>query len=470
MSVMEKQGVYFGPRLRRLRRDLGLTQAEMAAALEISPSYVALMEGNQRPVTAETLLRLAKAYKIDFSDFANDAGPDLITRLQSVVKDPIISDLDFGPLEIADVAQSFPAFAEAMLRLHTAYKEGQFALADKRQRSSNDGPESAGDPIAAVRSFLSARGNFFPVLDAASERLSAKIAEAGGLISYLEARHNLKVRRLPSEVMVGSLRRLDWHRKELLLSETLDQSSQNFQMAIQLAYLELDSEIQATVAEGHFDTQNAARLANRAIAAYSAAAIQIPYAAFAKAVENRRYDVEVLSRQFSVSFEQTAHRLTTLQKPGQERIPFFFIKIDVAGNVSKRLNSGAFPFARHGGGCPLWTVHQVFATPRRVVTQWLELPDGQRFFSIARTVHSGGGGYGLPSVERAIAIVCEAQFADRLVYARNHPQSAAPTPIGIACQLCQRTDCTSRSEPPIGRQLLADNYRRSEAPFGFSDA
>lgn len=115
-------------------------------------------------------------------------------------------------------------------------------------------------------------------------------------------------------------------------------------------------------------------------------------------------------------------------------------------------------------------MHQVFATPRRVITQWMELPDGQRFFSIARTVHAGGGSYGVSSVERAIAIVCEAQYADRLVYNRNHPQADAPTPIGIACQLCHRAGCTSRSEPPIGRQLLPDNYRRTEAPFGFSDA
>ncbi|PDT10927.1 XRE family transcriptional regulator [Rhizobium sp. J15] len=466
---MEKNWVYLGPRLRRLRRGLGLTQAEMAADLEISPSYIALMERNQRPVTAETLLRLAKAYKIDFSDFVNDAGQDLVTRLKSAVKDPILSDIDFGPLEIADVAHSFPAFAEAMLRLHTAYKEEQFALADKRQHLSSDGRAVEADAIATVRSFLSARRNFFPVLDAVSEKLSTRISEAGGLASYLSNQHNLRVRRLPPEVMVGSLRRLDWHRRELLLNEALDQSSQNFQMALQLAYIEFEQEIQDTVDEGKFEIQNSARLAHRAIAAYCGAAVVLPYAAFARAVETRRYDIDALARQFGTSFEQTAHRLTTLQKPGQERIPFFFIKVDIAGNISKRLNTGAFPFARHGGGCPLWTVHQVFATPRKVITQWMELPDGQRFFSIARTVHSGGGGYGLPIVDRAIAIVCEAQYADRLVYSREHPQMDNPTPIGIACQLCQRTGCTSRVEPPIGRQVLADNFRRTEAPFGFSD-
>lgn len=467
---MEKQGVYLGPRLRRLRRDLGLTQAEMAADLEISSSYIALMESNQRPVTAETLLRLAKAYKVDFSEFADDSSRDLVARLQAAIKDPILSDIEFGSLEMADIVHSFPAFAEAMLRLHTAYKEEQFALADKRQHLSNGEDDAVGDPIASVRNFLAARRNFFPVLDAASEKLSVKIADAGGLTSYFKVRHNLKVRRLPPDVMVGSVRRLDWHRKELLLSESLDQSSQNFQMAQQLAYLELDQDIQSAVNDGNFDNHNAVRLAHRAIAGYAAAAILMPYASFAKAVEAQKYDIDALSRQFSVSFEQTAHRLTTLQKPGQERIPFFFIKVDVAGNVSKRLNGGAFPFARHGGGCPLWNVHSVFSTPRKVVTQWLELPDGQRFFSIARTVHSGGGRYGLATVDRGIAVVCDANYADRLVYSRNHPQTGSPTLIGITCRLCHRTDCTSRSEPPIGRQLLPDTLRRPEAPFGFSDA
>ncbi|MCX8995552.1 short-chain fatty acyl-CoA regulator family protein [Rhizobiaceae bacterium BDR2-2] len=467
---MEKQGVYLGPRLRRLRRDLGLTQAHMAADLEISPSYIALMERNQRPVTAETLLRLAKAYKIDFSDFTEDAGAGIAGRLEGVMRDPIFQDIDVLPLEIADVVHSFPAFAEAMLRLHTAYREEQFALADRGQGASDGDGGAQGDPVTAVRTFLAARRNFFPVLDAASERLSAKIAEAGGLAGFIQQKHQLRVRRLPPDVMTGSLRRLDWHRKELLLDDTLDMASQNFQLAQQLAYLELYTEIRAAAEEGNFRNENARRLAQRSLAAYCAAAMLMPYAAFARAVESRHYDIEALGRQFGTSFEQTAHRLTTLQKPGQERIPFFFIRVDAAGNVSKRLNGGSFPFARHGGGCPLWSVHTVFQTPRRLVTQWLELPDGQRFFSIARTVSSGGGAFGVASVERAVALVCEAHFAERLVYARHQPKPAAPTPIGIACRICHRMNCTARSEPPIGRQILPDDYRRTDVPFGFSDS
>lgn len=466
---MEKLGIYLGPRLRRLRKDLGLTQAHMAGDLDVSPSYIALMERNQRPVTAEVLLRLAKAYKIDLSSLAEESSADLIARLQAVMKDPIFAEIDVSPLDLADVLSSFPGFTEAMLRLYTAYKEEQFALADQRQGATDRGMDAANDPVAAVRGFLAARRNCFPGLDVAAEKLSTAVAEAGGLAGYFGQRHNLHVRRLPGDVMTGSVRRLDRHRRAILLDDSLDAASQNFQLAQQLAYIEFDDEIRKTVSEGKLVTESARRLAHRALAAYCAGAIVMPYSAFAKAVEARRYDVEAIARQFGTSFEQTAHRLTTLQKPGQERVPFFFIRVDAAGNVSKRLDSANFPFARHGGGCPLWSLHQVFTTPRTVVTQWLELPDGQRFFSIARTVSSGGGAFGVQRVTRAVALVCEASHAERMVYFRQHAQPVTPTPIGITCRLCQRTTCTSRSEPPIGRHISPDDYRRADTPFGFSD-
>ena len=191
----------------------------------------------------------------------------------------------------------------------------------------------------------------------------------------------------------------------------------------------------------------------------------MPYDRFARAVEARAYDIEALSRQFGTSFEQVAHRLTTLNKPGMLRIPFFFIRVDQAGNVSKRLDGAGFPFAAHGGGCPLWSVHSVFRTPGEIVTQVLELPDGQRFFSIARTVKAGGGTFDRPAVTRAIALACAAEHAGKLVYARG--EQPPPTPIGVTCRLCNRPACTARAVPPVGRTILADDHRRDTAPFAF---
>jgi XRE family transcriptional regulator, fatty acid utilization regulator len=466
---MSTSRIYVGPRLKRLRRDRGLTQADMAADLEVSASYIALLERNHRPITAEILLRLAQTYGLDISALTGGGPSEEIARLESALKDPIFTDIDLPSTEAADIASNFPGVTEAFLRLYTAYQQEQLALAD---RGADEGAEGSGsdayDPVAESRRFLAARRNSFPLLDDAAERLARNVGAYEGLAAYLKARHALRVRRMPAYVMVGSTRRMDLHRKEILLDDGLDVSSQNFQLALQLAYLEMGAEIDALLKDGAFASENGERLTRRALAGYAAAAFLMPYTAFTKAVEARRYDVEALARQFGVSFEQTAHRLTTLQKPGQERIPFFFIRVDEAGNVSKRLDGAGFPFARHGGGCPLWNVHQAFRTPSQVVTQWLELPDGQRFFSIARTVTAGGGGFGKPRVERAIALGCAAERAGELIYTQDRP-AEAPTPIGVACRLCHRAECPARSAPPIGRQILPDDIRRTSAPFGFSD-
>ncbi|BBD98611.1 XRE family transcriptional regulator [Sphingobium amiense] len=456
--------VYMGPRLRRLRRELGLTQADMAADLDISASYVALLERNQRPLTADMLLRLARTYRLDMAEVAGDGGAEQTARLQAVLRDPMFADIDLPALATGDVAVNYPGITEALLRLYTSYREEHLALAD---RGADAAPaEDAADPVAESRRFLAARRNCFPLLDDLGERLAAEAEAEGGLSGWLRARHNLRVRHLPSDVMAGSMRRLDRHRDAVLLDETLDGASAQFQLALQIAYLEMRKGFDALLKEGQFSGASGQRLARRALASYGAAAILMPYSAFAKAVEAKAYDVEALGRQFGASFEQTAHRLTTLQKPGQERVPFFFLRVDPAGNVSKRLDGAGFPFARHGGSCPLWSVHRVFERPREVVTQWLELPDGQRFFSIARTVTAGGGGWGAAKVERAIALCCAAEHAHRLVYTRD-AAPAEPTPIGVTCRLCHRANCMARSAPPIGREMLPDDYRRTRAPFGF---
>jgi predicted transcriptional regulator/DNA-binding XRE family transcriptional regulator len=472
-STSSTRSVFMGPRLRRLRRDLGLTQADMAADLEISAPYVALLERNQRPVTADMLLRLARTYKIDLADLAGDGGADHAARMQAIMKEPMFADIDIPALEISDLAVSYPGVTEAFLRLYTAYREEQLALADRAMPATSAAPGEnfdANDPVAEVRRFLAARRNNFPQLDDAAERLAQMPAGTNGFVERLQSRHNLQVRYLPPNVMLGSLRRLDLHRRQLLIEDSLDNASLHFELAKQLAYLELDDEIGGALEGAQFTSKSTELLARRALAAYAAAAIIMPYSTFAKAVEARRYDLEALARQFGTSFEQTAHRITTLQRPGLEKVPFFLIRVDPAGNISKLLDGAGFPFAKHGGACPLWSVHGIFKTPRQIVTQWLELPDGQRFFSIARTVTAGGGSFGAIRVERAIAIGCAAEHAGQLIYTRDGhgPRADEPTPIGVACRVCHRPKCAARSALPIGREILPDDFRTLSVPFGFS--
>ena len=465
--------LYMGPRLKRLRRELGLTQQAMAEDLEISASYVALLERNQRPVTAELLLRIVRSYQLEIGDLAVDDSADYARRLGEVLRDPIFADIDLPALEVADLAASFPGVSEALLRVYGAYSREQAALADRGE--GGEGDAAGPDPVAETRRFLSRHRAFFPTLDARGEAIAAAIAEVGDGQAYLAKRHGVRTRLLPAHVMMGAIRRFDRHNQQLLLDDTLSAPTRAFQVALQVAYSECRSEIGGIVREAELSSPTAQVLLRRALADYVAAAIRMPYERFARAVEERAYDIEALSRLFGTSFEQTAHRLTTLGKPGGGagggHVPFFFIRVDAAGNVSKRLDGAGFPFAAHGGGCPLWSLHGVFGEGGRIVTQWLELPEGQRCFSIARAVRGGGGGYGRPGAERAVALACAAEHAPRLVYAAGaDSRRAEATPIGISCRLCHRPDCVARALPPIGREIIADEYRRAASPFGLAES
>jgi predicted transcriptional regulator/DNA-binding XRE family transcriptional regulator len=465
--MAETRPLFIGPRLRRLRRELGITQQAMADDLDISPSYVALLERNQRPLTADMLLRLARTYGLDVTDLANEDGQFYARRIAEVLRDPIFADIDLPPLEVADLATSFPGISEALLRLHGAFTREQEALARQRVRGG-DGEE--GDQIDAARDFLAKHRNYFDALDLRAETLAGEIDAEGGLRAWL-GKQGVRVRIVPAEVMAGSLRRFDRHNQQLLLAETLDTASRDYHMAVHLAHTTLRGEISRIVREEAFADPTTEALARRALAAYGAAALLMPYGLFARAVEARRYDIEALSRQFGTSFEQVAHRLTTLQRRGEARVPFFFIRVDEAGNVSKRLDGAGFPFAAHGGGCPLWTVHSTFRRPGEIVTQWLELPDGQRFFSVARTVVAGGGSHEAGRIARSIALACAAEHAAQLIYCEPAPGIPVDaTPIGVTCRLCNRAACQARALPPIGRQVLADDYRRSLAPFEFTES
>lgn len=467
---MTRKAIYMGPRLKRLRRDLGLTQSNMATDLEISPSYVALMERNQRPITADLLLKLAVTYRIDIATLADDGQDELNARLQSVLREPFFADIDLPALDIADIAASYPAFGEALLRLHTAYGEEQLALAERQDKATADRSDGnwRADPVNEARHFLAARRNCFPTLDDSASALAEEVGSIEAMVERLKTRHGLAVRFVEPPVILGAVRWHDQHRDRVYFSQLLDHSGRRFQLALQLALMEMRDPIAAIVAEGRFETDNGRRLARRALVNYWAAALLMPYRPFIRAARKARHDIEALAREFGTSFEQVAHRLTTLQRPGDEGVPFFFLRVDRAGNVSKRLDGAGFPFARHGGACPLWNVHSTFDAPGKVLTQRLELPDGQRFISIARTVTAGGGAYNAPVVQRSVALTCAADFAHLVVYA-DGADSAEFTPIGIACHLCHRPQCIARSAPPLGRDMAPDEHLESGVPFAFAD-
>lgn len=462
MSSREK--LYAAPQFRRLRRELGLTQVGMAEALEVSPSYVNLIEHGQRALSATLLLKLSEVFGVDPTTFGARGATESRERILAALRDPLFKSLELDREEIVDLTLGSPGMAEAFTTLYAAYAEAQISLADRTDRSG-----MADDPTEEARRFLMARRNHFPVIEQQAEAVAEQIGAPENLAGFLKTEHGYDLRTLPPEIMGGAVRRLDRHRRELILTESLDHAGRLFQIALQVAYLRLERELDAAVNEARFTGDQGRRIARRAVANYAAAAILMPYGRYYQAVKKLRYDIEGVARQFGVSFEQAAHRMTTLQRARFEGVPFFFLRVDAAGNVSKRLDGGGFPFARHGGSCPLWTVHDAFRRPRDVITQIVELPDGERFFSIARTVTAGGGGYGAIKVDRAVALGCRIEDAKELIYADGLDLSSAQgTPIGVTCRLCHRHNCAARAHPPIGRALAADDYRRMAAPFGFA--
>jgi len=271
--------------------------------------------------------------------------------------------------------------------------------------------------------------------------------------------------------MRETLRRFDRHRRQLLISELVDGPGRTFQLAFQLGLSECNSAFETIVGRAGALDETPRRLYRITLANYFAAAVLMPYAAFHGAAEALSYDLQVLGQRFNVGFEQVCHRLTTLQRPTARGVPFFMLRVDNAGNVSKRFSSGTFPFSKFGGTCPLWNVHSTFDTPDRLLKQVIELPDASRYFSIAQMVRRPPAPHGQPQPRFAIGLGCEIRHAPKLVYASGMDLAKEEgTPIGVNCRLCERENCSQRAEPPITRTLILDENTRRVSSFAFSNA
>ncbi|MCY4431971.1 MAG: short-chain fatty acyl-CoA regulator family protein, partial [Rhodospirillales bacterium] len=384
--------VLLGHKIRRFREDLSLKQSEMAEQLEISPSYLNLIEHNQRPVTVQLLFRLGQAFDIDLKEFAEDDDARLYAALREVFGDPLFGERPVREADVRAVAEAGPTAAEAVLRLYKSYRdlrEDSQILAE--QVASRDTPVGTGGPVfpvEEVRDYLQSESNHFPEIEASAEALwtEASLDQTdvfGGLCRYLQDVHGIAVRVLPADVMPETTRRFDFHRRRVLLSELLAPATRSFQLAVQVALYARRDLLDRHVERADLSSPEVERLCRLSLANYLAACVMMPYGRFLDASKTLRYDIEILQRRFGASFEQVCHRLTALGRPGARGVPFFFIRVDNAGNVSKRLSGGGFHFARFGGTCPRWIVHDAFRMPAQIRTQVAAMPDGSRFFPIA---------------------------------------------------------------------------------------
>lgn len=465
---LQNEKIFAGARLRRLRRERSLTQADAADMLGLSPSYLNLLERNQRPLTARVLLAVAAAFDIDVRSLAEGSDRQLVTDLEAAAADPALAALELDRTELTDLAETQPRAAEALTKLHQAYRNASESSADLAAQL--EGGERAGrmNETEAVRNALDQRHNFFPALEDAAERFGSRLKlhvdnRSTVLEERLKAEHGIVVRTFEDDIMGGARQRLDFHTRRLMLSDRLSANARPMQMATTLALLEHADVLDAEVAAAGFETKIEEALYRNGLARYFAGAVLAPYEAFLTLAEKSRYDIDRLQRRFGLSFETACHRLTTLHDPRQPGIPFFMVRMDPAGNVSKRFGGGVLPFARSGGSCPKWTLSEAFRAPEKLLTQRFALPDNSEYLSIARAVSRPGSAQELP-VMHVIAVGCEWGRAEETIYA-DALSRTPPTPVGLTCRLCEREACAHRAFPSMQREMNINPWRQAAGPY-----
>ncbi len=461
---MATQKLYAGAKLRELRTRLGLTQKAFAQKLGISLPYLNQMENNNRPVSTTVLLALAQEFGFDVTELSAGDTERMVSDMREALADPVFRG---DPPPLADLrlaASNAPALARSFLDLHRAYRQTHERLASLDEALGREDARLQPSPWEEVRDFFHYCDNYIDAVDHAAEHFAAP----GGQMRDVEkaALDLLEAEGITLALAdTPTLRHYDPAARRLALSTRADPATRRFQLLHQIALLRQGDLLDATLDLARFATPEARAIARVGLANYFAGAALMPYRPFLEAARETRHDLELLATRFGASIEQVAHRLSTLQRPGAKGIPFFFVRVDQAGTITKRHSATRLQFARFGGACPLWNVHQAFETPGRFLRQLAETPDGVRYFCLARDVSKPGGAFNAPVRRYAIGLGCEVKHAADLVYADDMDLTGPYDPIGISCRICERPACHQRSVPPLERRLTINPDTRGVLPY-----
>ncbi|SFP29574.1 hypothetical protein SAMN05421810_102170 [Amycolatopsis arida] len=464
---------FAGARLRHLRESRRMSQADLARLLEISPSYLNQIEHNTRPLTVPVLLRITEAFGVDAEFFANNDTARLVADVREALLDEAVG-VDVSSSEINELAGNLPTVAQALVKLHRRYRSAveQTAALTTENGMGLHGSPAAPLPHEEVRDFFYERENYVAELDERAERMASMIGLRRGevrnrLRERLVEHYGVHVTSEGIDETAGEQHRYEPDTKTLRLAPSLRIGQQAFRLASQIAVLEYDDLITELADSWAFSGPAARSLARVGLANYFAGALILPYRAFHSTAEGFRYDIERLCDHFGVGFETVCHRLSTLQRPKLRGVPFSFVRVDRAGNMSKRQSAAGFHFSRVGGACPLWNIYEAFTSPGKILTQVASLPDGKTYFWVARTVSRNIGGYGSPGKMFSVGLGCELRHARRLVYSTglDLDDKAAATPIGMGCKVCERPACPQRAFPTIGKQLTVDENASTFVPY-----
>ena len=472
-----KRKLFLGSKVRRLRKQLNLNQVDMAKQLGLSGSYLNQIENDQRPLTVQVLLKLGSQFNIDLAHFSEEEDDRLVAEIRDCLEDPLFENEKVPITDVKEIVTRTPGFARHFLSLYRSCHQSNQNYAGLAQDVAGDEAvrSIAGQqfPYEEARDFFYYHSNYFDSLDRAAEQLfqQQEMTLGGGeaqLSLYLKQQHSIQVQ---TDTESELLRHYDAKNKILSLSKLLSVRQRVFHLAHQICLLDQDHTLNEIIEKARFTSPEADSVCRVGLANYFAGALLMPYSPFLNKAQEEAYDIERLQIIFNVSFEQVCHRLSSLQRPTQTGIPFYFLRVDAAGNISKRQSASSFHFARVGGACPLWNVHEAFAQPGKILRQVAETPDGKTYFCIARTVSRTEGGFLMPQKNFAVGLGCEISHAPKLIYSTGidlNDKNAA-VPIGVSCRVCERNNCPQRAFPPIGKKIHINKDEREFLPYRFEN-
>lgn len=454
---------YAGAKLRETRTRQGLTQKAFAQRLGISLPYLNQMENNHRPVSSSVILSLVKEFDFDVRELALGEGERMVADLREALADPVFGDATPPQADLRLVASNAPLVARAFLMLHRAHAQANERLASLDAALGQDGIRHGASPWDEVRDFFHYCDNYVDAIDRAAERFTGT-GTADQAVEKACKKLGIQIRDAKDE---GEIRRFDPKTRTLWLSPLPPKSTRRFQTLHQIALEVHGGLMEATLDLACFQTETARQIAKIGLANYFAGAALMPYRTFLAAARDARCDLDRLAQRFGASLEQVAHRLSTLQRPRAKGVPFFFVRVDQAGTITKRHSATPLQFARYGGACPLWNVHRAFETPGQFLRQLAETPDGIRYLCLAREISAPGAAFRAPVRRFAIALGCEISHASEVVYSDGLDLSDVGNfePIGISCRICERQNCHQRAVPPLESDLKIDHNRRQTLPY-----
>ena len=462
---MSQSNLKIGPKIKAFRRQLGLQANKLAEELNISPSYLNLIEGGKRKIDGDLLLKICDKLNIELSQLSSKIDVNLENTLSEILDDKLFEDLDILGPEVKDLVSTNPKIGKAIVRLGDILKKKDHELVNKIEKISGKIVDNRKNsfPGEVISDFLQENKNYFPKLEEFANNVFAKIqlnnrATYMALCDFLKKEYKISVKDVVPKEGKSFSKIFDKEKKELWLSDYVALETKKLYAAAQIAHEGAINEINNYLSKFSFPTEESKKLTQVALLNYCGAAILMPYADFHRECIKQKYDLELLQNTFATTFEQIAHRVTSLQDPKLPGIPFHFLRVDIAGNISKRFSLSGIEIPRYGGACPRWNVYSAFTRPGKIQAAVSKMSNGEKYVCIARTVEKGVGRFGENKSILSIGLGCEAKYAKDFVYTENLNINAKKTeiPIGVSCRTCDRLDCSQRAFPPLHKKFDVD--------------